>query len=115
MSIRQFSAAMVATMGLAAGGALAHETELHHWYEHQRALSDGGDMLIASPSPAKSLGNGDRGNGDRGAAAMPARKRGTVAATPDCPNEQLQMAEGYVPSGKCVTGFGEREPGYSGQ
>lgn len=77
-----------------AASAAAHETDLHHWYEHQRALTDGGTVGIveggmAAPAPAV------------GPAQAPARgtpRRAAVAprANTDCFLEQLKLTDGNV-------------------
>lgn len=101
MSRRKFSATMTALGALAfaagAGVALAHETDVHHWFDHQRALSDGGDVFIESGSPAMARPS----NGDPSIPRASGSKGGVATATPDCISEQLQMAEGYMPSGAC--------------
>lgn len=80
---------------LFAAGALAHETDVHHWFEHQRALEEGGTVgIIETQSPAS-------GNGGRGPAAARVAQRRVIAGAPDCFIEQLQMSEGFVPSGAC--------------
>ena len=82
---------------LASGTALAHESDVHHWFEHQRALTDGGTVgLVEAEARAPS------GNGNGGRAALPGTKRSVAATAPDCFIEQLQMSEGFVPSGACT-------------
>jgi hypothetical protein len=92
-------ATLTAAIGasLFAAGALAHETDMHHWFEHQRALVEGGTVGIIE---TQSLAPGN-GNGGRGFAAARVAQRRVIAEAPDCFIEQLQMSEGFVPSGAC--------------
>lgn len=97
---RIVTTALGATLLASIGGyAHAHQTDVHHWFEHQRALTDGGTVGLIEPpiSPQSAV------NGDRGLTGRHLRKRPAIAQAPapDCFIEQLKMSEGYVPSGEC--------------
>ena len=87
-----------------AGPAMAHETDIHHWFEHQRSLTDGGSVgLIDGPDAPAPAANGD---------GAPARKRAvekpSAAAQLECFEEKLRMTDGYVPSGRCPAVYGDQ-------
>lgn len=96
-----FGAALFAA---SASVAFAHETEVHHWFEHQRAQSDGGEMPVLATTYAQS--GALPSNGGRTSGVRPAERRVDPTA-PDCLIERLQMTDGYVPSGKCPGGFAD--------
>lgn len=77
--------------------APAHQLDMHHWFEHQRASVEGGTVGIVE---TQSLAPGN-GNGSRGPVAARVAQRRVIAEAPDCFIEQLQMSEGFVPSGAC--------------
>ena len=78
--------------------------DLHHWFEHERAKIEGGDILLqterfphtvaAHRSPATATSKHEH---TRGVAE-------TNWARPDCLLEELKRAEGYVPPPPCGSG-----------
>ena len=93
-----------ALMIAAAGPAVAHETDIHHWFEHQRSLTDGGSVGLSdgpdAPAPAAN------GNGAR-VGKRPVEKP-SAAAQLECFEEKLRMTDGYVPSGRCPAVHGDQ-------
>lgn len=69
-----------------AAPAYAHETDdVHHWFDHQRARVEGGEVgILQAEQPA---------------APRAARVAASMAQLPprDCLTEELKRGEGYVP------------------
>lgn len=75
---------------LAASPALAHQTDLHHWYEHQRAMTDGGTVGITERGEPLADGNGGTLRG-----SPRADSKWTISSR-DCFVEQLRVTDGHV-------------------
>jgi hypothetical protein len=75
---------------VAASPALAHETDLHHWYEHQRAMTDGGTVGITERGEPLGDGNGGALRG------WPRVTSGWTQSSRDCFVEQLRVTDGHV-------------------
>jgi hypothetical protein len=91
------AAAIVGTASMVAftNEAQAHPGDVHHWFEHQRALSDGGPMIINDSAPVKQAEVSDE-------RARPARQELSRAqGATDCFSEELKRGEGYIPPGDC--------------
>lgn len=93
------AAALFGTTMLAATAGFAHELDVHHWFEHQRAFSDGGGMLLPQATLAAPSNTGARGR-----AGVRGTETSAAAAAPDCLIEQLKTTEGYIPSRACAEG-----------
>jgi hypothetical protein len=50
-----FASVAIGAVSLAAftNEALAHAGDVHHWFDHQRALSDGGPLIVHEAQPEK--------------------------------------------------------------
>ena len=93
--------AIAATLFAATAGiAMGHEKDVHHWFDHQRALGDGIPAgLIASPSSPAASSNGDNGGG-----GMPKSLKRLTAPATNCVVAQLQITDGSVAPGGCPDG-----------
>lgn len=78
-----------------ANEAHAHPGDVHHWFEHQRAFTDGGPMIVNETDSLKQAEASDE-------RSRPARQAlfGAEAAR-DCFSEELKRSEGYTPKADC--------------
>ena len=84
-----------ASMVALASEAQAHPGDVHHWFEHQRALSDGGPMIVNETNPLKQAQARDE-------RARPARQAlFSAPGARDCFSEELKRSEGYIPQADC--------------
>lgn len=75
--------------------ALAHPGDVHHWFEHERAKSDGGPTLV---NEADSVKQGElRDERTRSTMQTLSRAQGVR----DCFEEELKRSEGYSPRADC--------------
>ena len=75
--------------------ALAHTGDVHHWFEHQRALSDGGPMVVDEPRPLKQAEMSD----GRARLAEPVLSSGQ--GMKDCLPEQARGSQGLSAQADC--------------
>ena len=80
---------------IASTASLAHETDVHHWFEHQRAQSDGGDLLLPQSTVVIPLRTEAR-------SLAGARDAEIGQAPSDCLIEEMKRTENYVPSSACA-------------
>jgi len=84
-----------ASMVTLASAAQAHPGDVHHWFEHQRALSEGGPMIVNETNPLKQAEARDE-------RARPARQAlSSAPGARDCFSEELKRGEGYTPPADC--------------
>ena len=97
-TIRPLFIALAATLAASASTASAHVTDLDHWFEHERARTDGN----VEPQPlARAIAR--PANGGLTSAVTAAVPRG-ASAPRDCFVEELKRSEGYVPLVECLGG-----------
>lgn len=78
--------------------ALAHRGDLHHWFEHQRAMLDGGPMSVDETDARKQV------EVQNGGTRVAAEAMGVTQAPWDCLTEELKRGEGYTPDSECDRG-----------
>lgn len=75
--------------------AVAHSGDVHHWFEHQRAISDGGPTIVNETDALKQGEVRD----ERTRAAR--QTLSSAQGTRDCFSEELKRSEGYLPQADC--------------
>lgn len=79
--------------------ALAHPGDVHHWFEHERAMSDGGPMIVSEAETRRQV----EGKFER--ARVAGKEMGTNRSmAKDCFEEELKRGEGYTPDSDCNRG-----------
>lgn len=96
-----FSTAAAATF-LFAGSASAHKTDLAHWFEHQRALTDGGTVGLIEPAATIFAAPATVA-----AFRLPAPQR-PLASAGDCLLQQMAVTDGAVTPVVCDARTDER-------